>query len=155
MKIDEKKWRNIISESDQKLKNIKTRMDTFKDNLLLNKIVFMKGSVEKFTKLNAASLLARADLATSNSTDSNTSSNSNSPSNVVPLSNFGSTTTTTQPASTGLFSFTQLSLPQQPLNSNQTSNSSNVSSFSFFFSLIVYFIKEVFRAFAPTTPKKK
>lgn len=129
MKIDEKKWRNIISESDQKLKNIKTRMDTFKDNLLLNKIVFMKGSVEKFTKLNAASLLARADLATSNSTDSNTSSNSNSPSNVVPLSNFGSTTTTTQP--TGLFSFTRLSLPQQPLNSNQTSNSSNVSSFSF------------------------
>lgn len=83
MKIDEKKWRSIISESDQKLKNIKARMDTFKNNLLLNKIVFMKGSVKKFTSFNAASLLTRTNLATSNSTDSNTSSNSNSLSHVV------------------------------------------------------------------------
>lgn len=90
MKIDEEKWRSIISESDQKLKNIKARMDTFKNNLLLNKIVFMKGSVEKFTTFNAASLLAAlmqllagANQAISNSTDSNTSSNSNSLSHVV------------------------------------------------------------------------
>ena len=82
--MDEKKCRNIITESDQKLNNIKTRMDTFKDNLLLNKIVFTKGSVENFTKLNAASLLTRANLAISNSTDSNTSSNSNSPRPLFP-----------------------------------------------------------------------
>lgn len=57
MKIDEEKWRSIITESDQKLKNIKDRMDTFKNDLLLDNIVIVEKCVEKFTKLNADYIL--------------------------------------------------------------------------------------------------
>lgn len=110
MKMDEKKWRSIITESDQKLKNIKARMDTFKNNLLLNKIVFMKGSVKKFTKFNAASLLAGANLVTSNSTDSRLLSFPTTAGTAQPTTITGSqdhritfgSITTTHPATTGV-----------------------------------------------------